>query len=31
MKALLIGLLMLGIIEPASAMNHGGMLMDEKA
>ena len=30
MKALLIGLTMLGVIESASAMNHGGMLMDEK-
>jgi hypothetical protein len=30
MKTLIIGLLMLSIIEPASAMNHGGMLMDEK-
>lgn len=30
MKTLLIGLLMLAVIEPASAMNHGGMLMDEK-
>ena len=30
MKALIIGLTMLGVIESASAMNHGGMLMDEK-
>jgi plastocyanin len=30
MKALLIGLTMLGVIKSASAMNHGGMLMDEK-
>lgn len=30
MKVFIIGLLMLGIIEPAPAMNHGGMLMDEK-
>ena len=30
MKALLIGLTMLGVIESAQAMNHGGMLMDEK-
>ena len=30
MKALLIGLTMLGVIESASAMDHGGMLMDEK-
>ena len=30
MKALLIGLTMLGVIESASAINHGGMLMDEK-
>ena len=30
MKALIMGLLMLGIIESVSAMNHGGMLMDEK-
>jgi hypothetical protein len=30
MKALLIGLAMLGVIETASAMDHGGMLMDEK-
>ncbi len=30
MKTLMIGLLMLGVIESASAMNHGGMLMDEK-
>jgi hypothetical protein len=30
MKALLIGLMMLGVIEIASAMDHGGMLMDEK-
>ena len=30
MKALLIGLMMLGVIGSASAMNHGGMLMDEK-
>ena len=30
MKALIMGLLMLGVIESASAMNHGGMLMDEK-
>lgn len=30
MKVLIIGLLMLGVIEPASAMNHSGMLMDEK-
>jgi hypothetical protein len=30
MKALIMGLLMLVIIEPAEAMNHGGMLMDEK-
>ena len=30
MKALLLGLAMLGIIGSASAMNHGGMLMDEK-
>ncbi len=30
MKALLIGLMMLGIMGSASAMNHGSMLMDEK-
>ena len=30
MKALLIGLMMLAVLESASAMNHGGMLMDEK-
>jgi len=30
MKALLIGLTMLSVIESASAMNHGSMLMDEK-
>jgi hypothetical protein len=30
MKALLIGLAMLGITGTAVAMNHGGMLMDEK-
>ena len=30
MKVLIIGLLMLGVIESASAMNHGGMMMDEK-
>jgi hypothetical protein len=30
MKALIIGLMMLGVIESALAMNHGGMLMDEK-
>jgi hypothetical protein len=30
MKALIIGLTMLGLIGPVSAMNHGGMLMDEK-
>ena len=30
MKALILGLVMLGVIQSASAMNHGGMLMDEK-
>jgi hypothetical protein len=30
MKALILGLMMLAVIESASAMNHGGMLMDEK-
>ena len=30
MKALIIGLTILGVIGSASAMNHGGMLMDEK-
>ncbi len=30
MKALIIGLLLLSVIESASAMNHGGMVMDEK-
>ena len=30
MKALLIGLTMLGVIGSASAMNHGGMVMNEK-
>ena len=30
MKALILGLLMLGVIGPVSAMNHGGMVMDEK-
>lgn len=30
MKALLLGLLMLGMIGSAAAMNHGGMVMDEK-
>lgn len=30
MKALMIVLTMLGVIGPAFAMNHGGMLMDEK-
>ena len=30
MKALIMGLLLLGIVESASAMNHGSMLMDEK-
>ncbi len=30
MKALIMGLLLLGIVESAVAMNHGGMLMDEK-
>ncbi len=30
MKALILGLMMLTAIESVSAMNHGGMLMDEK-
>ncbi|MGR8998095.1 MAG: cupredoxin domain-containing protein [Gammaproteobacteria bacterium] len=30
MKTLLIGLIMLGIVESASAMNHGGMVMNDK-
>jgi len=30
MKALILGWVMLGVIQSASAMNHGGMLMDEK-
>ncbi len=30
MKALMLGLIMLGVIQSATAMNHGGMLMDEK-
>ena len=30
MKALIIGLALLGVIGSASAMSHGGMLMDEK-
>ncbi|MEI6268527.1 MAG: copper oxidase [Methylococcaceae bacterium] len=30
MKALILGLMMLAVIESVSAMNHGGMLMDEK-
>ncbi len=30
MKALILGLMMLAVIESASAMNNGGMLMDEK-
>ena len=30
MKALILGLMMLAVLESASAMNHGGMLMDEK-
>ena len=30
MKALILGWVMLSVIQSASAMNHGGMLMDEK-
>ena len=30
MKALIMGLIMLGNLSSASAMNHGGMIMDEK-